>query len=203
MVKKYNIFPNNRSIRHKSAQMNKEMVMDVAARLFAEHSYAAVSLRDIAQKIGATQGLIYHYFPSKGALLGEILLWTHQMFLEAVNPAWKTVRADKSEVLKKIIKSHFNFNYKRNYMIMLAFRTTDYIPPDMRRKLKIIRDSYTNKFSSLVKEVQAEGKLIKGDSDKIATSIVTLVNYLPYIYRNANARTRRELIQIIIESFIR
>jgi len=193
----------NSSIRRKSVQMNKELIMDTAARLFAESSYETVSLDDIANNIGATKGLIYHYFPSKGALLGELLLWTHNLFRESVNPAWETTDADPVDKLKKIIKAHIDFNYEYSYMIIVVFRTVNLIPLEMRRKIKRLRESYTKKFRSLIEDVQEVGQLVQGDSESVTMSIMSLINYLPYRYRNAEIHRRKELYELVIRIFFR
>jgi AcrR family transcriptional regulator len=45
----------------------------VALDLFAEKGVPGTSIRDIAQAAGITEGLIYHYFPSKSALLQAVI----------------------------------------------------------------------------------------------------------------------------------
>jgi AcrR family transcriptional regulator len=47
-------------------------VLDVAATVFAEKSYAGASTRDIAERLGVRQASLYYYFPSKEAALAAI-----------------------------------------------------------------------------------------------------------------------------------
>ena len=47
----------------------------MAADLFLEHGYAAVSMRDIATKAGMSHGGVYGHFRSKGQLLVEVIRW--------------------------------------------------------------------------------------------------------------------------------
>jgi TetR/AcrR family transcriptional regulator, cholesterol catabolism regulator len=47
-------------------------VLDAAASVFAEKSYAGASTRDIADRLGIRQASLYYYFPSKEAALGAI-----------------------------------------------------------------------------------------------------------------------------------
>lgn len=51
----------------------RELLLEVAGRLFVEHGYAAVTLRDIADQAGLTKGAIYGHFRSKGQLLVEVI----------------------------------------------------------------------------------------------------------------------------------
>jgi AcrR family transcriptional regulator len=47
-------------------------VLDAAAAVFAEKSYAGASTRDIAERLGVRQASLYYYFPSKEAALAAI-----------------------------------------------------------------------------------------------------------------------------------
>lgn len=48
-------------------------IRDVAAKLFAEHGFDGSSIAELAERCGLTKPALYHYFPSKEALLHEIL----------------------------------------------------------------------------------------------------------------------------------
>jgi len=48
-------------------------LLEVAAELFIERGYGAVSMRDIATAAGLTKGAIYGHFRSKGQLLVEVI----------------------------------------------------------------------------------------------------------------------------------
>ncbi|MXW76016.1 MAG: TetR family transcriptional regulator [Acidimicrobiaceae bacterium] len=51
----------------------RKLLLDLAADMFIEHGYAAISLRDIADAAGLTKGAIYGHFRSKGQLLVEVI----------------------------------------------------------------------------------------------------------------------------------
>jgi AcrR family transcriptional regulator len=58
----------------KSAGTRKRL-LDVAAHLFIERGYSAVSMRDIATAAQLTKGAVYGHFRSKGQLLVETIRW--------------------------------------------------------------------------------------------------------------------------------
>ena len=51
----------------------KREILDAAMVCFSEEGYFQTTNRKIARKAGITEGLIYHYFPCKKALLQEII----------------------------------------------------------------------------------------------------------------------------------
>ncbi len=50
----------------------RERILDVALRLMSEHGSAAMSMRRLASECGVQVAAIYHYFPSKDALLASV-----------------------------------------------------------------------------------------------------------------------------------
>ncbi|CAG0965637.1 Transcriptional repressor Mce3R [Myxococcaceae bacterium] len=53
--------------------MRREMIVSAAANLFRERGYSGTSLDDIGAAVGTTGPAIYRHFPSKEALLTELL----------------------------------------------------------------------------------------------------------------------------------
>jgi AcrR family transcriptional regulator len=51
------------------AEQRREQLLDVAVDLAAGGDLSAVSVQDIAARAGVSEGLLYHYFPTKDALL--------------------------------------------------------------------------------------------------------------------------------------
>jgi len=61
--------------RPKSAahDLRREAILDIAAQCFADSSYPAASMNDIAQAGGTSKARLYHYYESKEAILFDLL----------------------------------------------------------------------------------------------------------------------------------
>ncbi len=61
--------------RPKSAthELQREAILDVAAQCFAQRSYVAASMNDIATACGTSKARLYHYYSSKEAILFDLL----------------------------------------------------------------------------------------------------------------------------------
>jgi TetR/AcrR family transcriptional regulator, cholesterol catabolism regulator len=51
----------------------RELILSVAAEMFARKGLRATTVRGIADAVGVFSGSLYHYFPSKDAILDEVL----------------------------------------------------------------------------------------------------------------------------------
>lgn len=58
-----------KSTRRQQAAEREQQILDVAVTLFAQQGFSGTSTRQIAREVGVTEGLIFHYFPSKALLL--------------------------------------------------------------------------------------------------------------------------------------
>jgi AcrR family transcriptional regulator len=64
--------------REMTSDERHQQIVDASARLFQISGYEAVTMQDIADKIGIAKPTLYHYFRSKD----EILLAIHEDFIE-------------------------------------------------------------------------------------------------------------------------
>ena len=48
-------------------------ILEAAGRLFAERGFHVTSTRDICVAVGMSAGNLYHWFPSKQAIIAELL----------------------------------------------------------------------------------------------------------------------------------
>ncbi len=58
-------------------------MLETALELIAEHGVAGASLRRLAKKLGMSQPSLYHYFPSKDALITALLEYSTARMLGA------------------------------------------------------------------------------------------------------------------------
>jgi AcrR family transcriptional regulator len=59
--------------RRKQATARRSQILAAARRLFAENGYHSTSIRAVHRQVGVSDGLLYHYFPSKSELLQAVL----------------------------------------------------------------------------------------------------------------------------------
>lgn len=62
-----------RTARQERSQATVDAILEAAALLFAEGDLDAVNTNHIAERAGVSVGSLYQYFPSKQAILGELI----------------------------------------------------------------------------------------------------------------------------------
>ena len=96
--------------RPKSSQheLRREEILDIAAQCFADRSYPAASMNDIAAAGGTSKARLYHYYESKEAILFDLLDRYTQRLLALIGEAEATAQRrdlDERAALHELIRS--------------------------------------------------------------------------------------------------
>jgi AcrR family transcriptional regulator len=101
---------NARMARPKSSQheLRRDEILDIAAQCFAERSYPAASMNDIAAAGGTSKARLYHYYDSKEAILFDLLDRYTQRLLAIIGQAEATAQRrnlDERAALHELIRA--------------------------------------------------------------------------------------------------
>ena len=84
--------PDPVAIRRRLLPLERErQIVDGAVRFFSEHGLDG-QLRDLARGLGITHTLLYHYFPTKQALLERVY---SDLFAGRWRPEWESLLDDR------------------------------------------------------------------------------------------------------------
>jgi AcrR family transcriptional regulator len=85
-------------------EQKRGRILDEAARLFAEHGFGGTSVGALARAVGGSKAGFYHYYPSKEALLYE-LLREHTAGLAALVAEATQVAGTPAERLRRLVRA--------------------------------------------------------------------------------------------------
>jgi AcrR family transcriptional regulator len=92
--------------RRMSVAERERHILDGAIKFFAEHGLDA-QMRELAAAIGVAHPLVYHYFPTKQALLERVY---EEIFLGRWNPEWETLLENPELDLEdKLVRFYIEF----------------------------------------------------------------------------------------------
>lgn len=99
---------------------SREKILQSAIRLFAQHGYAATSIRMIAEDAGISQGLMYNYYPGKQALLRAI--FERSMDDVRASLAQASAAATPRQSLERLVRSAFEVVGKNRDFWQLSYQ---------------------------------------------------------------------------------
>jgi AcrR family transcriptional regulator len=112
------------SLRGRKPVISRERVLDAAAESLAEAGADALSLRAIARRLGVVSSAIYRYYPSRDALLTDLIVQCYLSLGAAVAEAESAVpRADLVERFAVIVRSVRDWARRNPHRYALIYGT--------------------------------------------------------------------------------
>jgi AcrR family transcriptional regulator len=119
----------------------REQILATAAELFAARGFHGVSVADLGAACGVSGPAIYKHFPSKDAVLAEMLVSISD---ELLTVGRERVRAADSptEALQALIDWHVTFALDHKSLIVVQDRDWSALPVEAREKVRTTQLAY-------------------------------------------------------------
>ena len=166
----------------KIREERKEQILSGALDLFANKGLFATKIKDIAEKVGIAQGLVYHYFKSKDDIYVELISNALDKTNEAVFSLQK-MAVPPDEKIKVAIKELYwtiesSSDYTQTSRLIAHATNTTAIPEEAKRIIEEKRDLPYQEISKIMAEGQKEGAIIDGDPEELSILFWTSISGL-------------------------
>jgi AcrR family transcriptional regulator len=162
-----------RSEQYPEIQRN---ILKRAAAVFASVSYATSTISDLALATGVSRGALYHYFPSKEAILCGIL---DDHLLEFLGMIDKAMQSNRSAVeqFHAVTKAIVEFNAQSPNEQVLLLNDLNHLSEDDRNRLKGLERQILDRLSDLLIRVDVAGKITPVNKRVYTMMYLGIVNY--------------------------
>lgn len=130
------------------AKLTKPKISEIALYLFAERGYAAVSMRQIASKVGLQVGALYNYFPDKQTILADLLINHMENLLQTWHKQKLPQKPDK--LLEFFVDFHIEYHLNRPEEVFIAYMELRNLNPDNFQKIEKLRNKYERILSEIL-----------------------------------------------------
>ena len=130
------------------AKLTKPKISEIALHLFAERGYAAVSMRQIASKVGLQAGALYNYFPDKQTILADLLINHMENLLKTWHKQKLPQKPDK--LLEFFVDFHIEYHLNRPEEVFIAYMELRNLNPDNFQKIEKLRNKYERILSEIL-----------------------------------------------------
>jgi AcrR family transcriptional regulator len=133
----------------------REQILDTAAALFAERGFHGVSVADLGAACGISGPALYKHFPSKDAMLAEMLVSISEELLE-VGRQRDGEAEDPHEALRALIGWHIDFALHNKALIVVQDRDWASLPDDAREKVRSLQRAYVDLWAGRLRELHPD-----------------------------------------------
>lgn len=152
-------------------------VLDRAVGLFAERGFAGTSLKDVADAVGLSRPAIYYYFPSKDALLEELLTGVTVSAARILDSVDQRTDLTPMEKIGAAAHDLVMWVTERRLHFIAIDRSENELPPPILARHRDAKRRVLNGMIRLIDDAVASGEARPVDSRVTAFAIIGMCNW--------------------------
>lgn len=168
-------------------------VRQAALRLFAQHGFAAVSMRVIAAEVGVQAGALYNYTPDKQSLLFDLM---RGHMIDLLEQAEAEVGGDPLARLKRFVEFHIRFHADRPDEVFIAYMELRNLSPENFAEIEALRRRYEDGLEAILRDGAATGKFAVTDTKIMTLAIIAMLTGVNTWFRQGG---RLSLDQVVAQ----
>ena len=130
----------------------REQILDTAATLFAERGFHGVSVVELGAACGISGPALYKHFPSKDAMLAEMLVSISEELLR-VGRERSAGAADPADALRALVAWHVDFALRHQPLIVVQDRDWASLPDTARERVRSLQRRYVDLWAGRLGEL--------------------------------------------------
>ncbi|MBK1634722.1 TetR/AcrR family transcriptional regulator [Rhodovulum adriaticum] len=173
---------------------------DAAQRLFAQHGYAAVSMRQIAAEVGVQAGALYNYIPDKQGLLFNLM----KAHLDDLLAAWQAEPKGETplEALESFTRFHIRFHLDRPDAVFIAYMELRNLEPANFAVIEGLRKRYETVLEDILRAGKDAGVFTLPDTKLATLAVIAMLTGVTTWYRDTG-RLSRDRVERIYWNMVR
>src|SRR5688572_10268687 len=155
----------------------RQEILTRAAELFAARGFHGVSMADLGAACGISGPALYRYFPSKDALLAEMLVSISEELLRVGRERSKAAPSAEAAV-EELVGWHVDFALHNRALIVVQDRDWSSLPADARERVRALQREYVELWVEQLRAVHPELDATRGRA--MAHATFGLLNSTPH-----------------------
>lgn len=155
----------------------RQEILARAAELFAARGFHGVSMGDLGAACGISGPALYRHFPSKDAMLAEMLVSISEELLREGRARVGTA-ASPAEAVRRLVDWHVDFALHNKALIVVQDRDWSTLPDEARERVRVLQREYVELWVGQLLGVHPELDAARGRA--MAHAAFGLINSTPH-----------------------
>ncbi|MEV5000212.1 TetR/AcrR family transcriptional regulator [Nocardioides sp. LML1-1-1.1] len=170
----------------------REQILATAADLFAARGFHGVSVAELGAACGISGPALYKHFPSKHAMLAEMLTSISERLLAVGRERVDAAPGDPASALRGLVEWHVEFALAHRPLIVVQDRDWESLPEDARAQVRRLQRSYVGLWADQLRAL--DPGLDKAGAHATAQAAFGLLNSTPRAGHGIPDARLRELL---------
>jgi AcrR family transcriptional regulator len=183
-------------VRASDYDAKRQLILNTAAALFAEHGFASASVAMLSERCGGSKAWIYHYYDSKEAILFDLLDSHVRHLLATVEAAdvGAEPRARLEGLVRALLGAYRNADDKHTVQLNDLRR----LPAAQQREIRALEREIVEVFAGALRAaapfLAARPELVK----PVTMSLLGMLNWHHRWFRHDGALGLDEYAQVVV-----
>jgi AcrR family transcriptional regulator len=155
----------------------KDLILEVAVRLFSERGFHGTTIREIAEAAGMLSGSLYAHIQTKEDLLYEVVMQAADRFMGAIAPL-VSAELPAAEKLRQAMIAHAEVVAASRAHATVFMHEWKALSPDRRAEVAARRKAYEAQLGQILQEGVQRGEFYLIDERMARLLILSAVNWL-------------------------
>lgn len=172
-------------------------IREASLALFARYGYEAVSMRQIADRVGVQAGALYRYHGNKQQLLVDIMRDHMEQLLEA----WDAERRPGEEsvaALDRFARFHIGYHIKRPDAVFISYMELRSLEGEGFRDISRLRGKYEAILRDILRRGIEDGVFAVADPHVAAMAILAMITGVNTWYRSGGRLSQAKIEDIYV-----
>lgn len=183
----------------------KEEIIKIAANLFKDKGYNAISMRDLAAEMDMKAASLYNHISGKQEILAAIILEVANEFTKGMNLVFSQ-NTTSLQKIESLITLHIDITL--NYSEALASLNNDWMHLEAQNLTDYIkmRDGYENNFRTIIQQGIESKEIKPHHPEVILFSILSTLRTL-YLWQEKRGKLdvnvlKKDMVAVLIKGII-
>lgn len=176
-------------------QQRREAILDRAAQLYADKGFLGASVSHLAEALGASKSLIYHYYPSKEDILYEVMD-SHLRDLRSAMDAVLGTGLDPADKLRELSRSFMKLYVHAAPRHKVLLNELDNLPAERRSEIIERQRALIQGLEALLVQIQPTLKRRKRLVRPAAMLFFGMINWTHTWFREGGALEAEEVADL-------
>lgn len=169
-----------------------EEILASASRLFARHSYANVTMEQVAASVRSVPGALYHYFRDKEDLIFHCYRRGLAIYRDEIETAAEP-GIDGLEVVRRIIRARLRPEGQR----MILFSDIDALAAPYSNDVHARRWQNAALLAEILGRGVADGSIACDEPLLTAVALISILDWVPFWFSERDYYTRQQAVDAI------
>lgn len=135
----------------------REKIEEVATSLFYDQGFQTTTIRQIVEKCAITPAAFYNHFPTKDALLYQIIKAAHSDLESDMQEALSALQDKPGAALAELVRRHVIFHTSHRLRALVSNREYNALPETQAQEIRDSRRRVRGMFEQVITQGLADG----------------------------------------------